>query len=450
LCSAASIGVYRISLVTSATISGSQVASLPRVTGGELRVIAGPDRGRSVPVGEAAVVVVGTSASCQLVLRDRAVSRRHLEVRIAARGFLLRDLGSRNGTFVGTSRVGELAVPPGTELRVGATHLALVASGIPTDISPSERTSFGPPPGRSLAMRRVYSLLERAADSHAAVLITGETGTGKDVAARAIHDASPRRDRPFVVFDCSGTVPSLLASELFGHARGSFTGATHDRPGLAEMASGGTLFIDEVGELPEVLQPVLLRLCESGRVQRVGESESRPVDLRIIAATSRDLRSEVRARRFREDLYYRLNVLAITMPPLRHRLEDLPELVRALMTAEGLAPGPIEGPNLDRLLQGPWPGNVRQLRNALIRGSAQGTGPGFAGLVLAPDPDEPGEGDGPGASFAQQKRRIIDEFERGFLVDLLAQHGGKIRAASLASGLERTQLKRLLAKHRLR
>jgi DNA-binding NtrC family response regulator len=297
----------------------------------------------------------------------------------------------------------------------------------------------------------VFTQLEHAAGTDAGVLITGETGTGKEIAARAIHGASRRAAGPFVVLDCNSVVPQLFAATLFGCVKGAIAGIDEDRPGLVEQANGGTLFIDEVAALPLDLQPALLRLCDERTIMRVGEVARREVDVRIVAATRRDLTLEVAAGRFREDLYYRLKVLSIAMPPLRARREDFPQLVEEILHGLGVSQvGPLRGENMSRLLQHAWPGNVRELASVLGGAVAAAPGKSFAeltiGLVPRVAPDQVA-GD---ESFQHQKKQAIDEFERAYLERLLSESGGNIRRACRASGIERTQLKRLLDKHGLR
>jgi transcriptional regulator with GAF, ATPase, and Fis domain len=430
------------------TRTGTAEARLPRLPGGLVRIIDGADRGRAVTLGKGGLVV-GTSDACDLVLHDARVSRRHVQIALGPYGFLVNDLGSRNGTFFEGSRVAEIAVPPGAILRLGKTHLGLFAASDAATLEPSPRQSFGVLVGQSLPMRRIFTLLERAAASDVTVLLGGETGTGKELAARAIHDESGRRGKPFRVFDCGAVAPSLIATELFGHRKGAYSGAVRDRIGLFEVAEGGTVFLDEIGELPLELQPALLRVCDTGKFTRVGDDAPVAVDVRVIAATRRDLAEEVLAGRFREDLYYRLQVLPITIPPLRARREDLPALIGAILREHGIRePGPIGGAPLGQLLQHPWPGNVRELRNTLQRALVTGAKK-FGDLKIEIDAAVPPPQVLTSDSFQDQKRDVIERFERDFLRRLMDEHAGNLRRASRASGIERTQLRRLLKKHEL-
>ena len=431
------------------TRSATRPEGPPRLDGGVVRVLDGPDRGKR-RVLDKTTIVVGTADGCDLRLEDDRVSRRHCEVRLGPHGFLVRDLGSRNGTLFEGSRVGELAVPPGAILTVGRTHLVLAGAGDAAQLAPSTRDRFGELVGASVAMRRTFALLERAAACDATVLLGGETGSGKELAARAIHAEGRRARGPFQVLDCGAVPEGLLESELFGHRKGAFTGATADRAGVFARGHGGTVFLDEVAELPLAQQSALLRVCDRGEIAPVGGTGTEQVDVRIVAATHRDLATAVLERRFREDLYYRLQVLPIVLPPLRARAGDLPLLVRHLLGELGLRePGPIEGPGLAVLQGYAWPGNVRELRNALERSVAlAGPRARFAELqfLLAPPA---AEGDDPHAPFQARKEAAIARFERDFLVDLMRTHEGNIKRASRASGIERTQLKRMLRKHDL-
>jgi len=433
------------------TRSESRISALPTLESGKVEVVGGQNGGRNVLLKRGQSIVVGRSERCDLQLSDRRVSSEHAEISLAKRGFLVRDLGSHNGTHYGPTSVGEIALGPGSEIRVGDTYILLHAPTAHTPPSTSDRSSMGGLVGDSHAMRRAYSRLEAAARSDAPVLITGETGTGKELAARAIHESSNRASGPFAIWDCGHAVPSLMASELFGHIKGAFTGASEDKLGIADTAAGGTLFIDEIGELPELLQPLLLRLAETFEVQPIGSSRSHKVDFRIIAATCRDLDADVAAGRFRRDLYYRLGVLSVVMPPLRERSEDMPQLIREILGEEEskrvVDLAQIDGKNLQLLMQHSWPGNVRELRNTLLASLARG-GESFSDLTmeLVPSPDSVD----PHGSFGEQKKQLIRSFEEKFLRDLLSKAGGSIRAACRASGLERTQLRRLLDKYGLR
>ena len=340
-----------------------------------VRVIAGPDAGASggatVDQGTP-VITVGTAPGQSLVLSDPAVSRYHLELRHRRDGISVHDLGSTNGTWLGAARIERAVVPAGTRIEIGSTALVVEDAGAEALATESVVEAPGLV-GVSEAMRGVARLVERLARTTTAVLIEGETGAGKEVVASALHDAGPRRDGPFVVVDCGSLPPTLIASQLFGHERGAFTGADARRPGAFERAQGGTILLDDIGELPLELQPTLLGVLERRRFCRLGGSVEVHTDARVLAATNRDLRTEVNAGSFRADLYYRLAVARIVVPPLRERLEDLEPLIASFV--ERITGVPGENPlaaSMDALRRARWSGNVRELRNlveaALILG----------------------------------------------------------------------------------
>jgi DNA-binding NtrC family response regulator len=286
------------------------------------------------------------------------------------------------------------------------------------------------------------------------VLVEGETGTGKELVAWALHQASPRRSGPFVVFDCGAVPRELIESELFGHVRGAFTGATADRPGAFVRANGGTVFIDELTALPLELQPKLLRALESRAVKPVGSDHPRPVDVRVVAACNTDIEAEVRAERFRADLFYRLSVVHVRIPPLRRRREDIAPIVRRILSRLGITdPGPIEGPNLDRLTAHSWPGNVRELRNVIERAVAlSGTrAPRFSDLRLQIGPAVQQEElrVRTESTFAEAKEELTASFEKRYLADLMERCRGNISLASRVGGLDRKHLRKLLRRHGL-
>ena len=278
----------------------------------------------------------------------------------------MKDLGSTNGTWFQGTRIGEVVVPGGATIKFGNTPVR-ISGDRHAELPPSDRDHFGAMAGQSVAMRELFAVLEMASPSDATILIEGESGTGKELAAQAIHDASTRAAGPFIVVDCSAIAEQLIDSHLFGHVKGAFTGADRDRKGAFVEASGGTLFLDELGELPLAVQARLLRVLEAQTVQPVGADRPIKVDTRVVAATHRDLQRMVAAKEFRFDLFYRLAVVHVALPPLRDRLEDLPHLVATFYARKKLEPGPIDGDNLDKLRRYAWPGNVRELRNALER-----------------------------------------------------------------------------------
>src|SRR5262249_28857034 len=281
----------------------------------------------------------------------------------------------------------EAVVPVGAVLGVGKSAVAVQPRWHRREVPPSDKRAFGDLIGGSVAMREIFAILERLADTDVPLLVEGESGTGKELVARSVHEASRRGQGPYVVFDC-GAVPAELAeSELFGHKKGAFSGAVSDRAGAFQRASGGTLCLDELGELPVDLQPKLLRVLETSEVRPVGEDNLRKVDVRVVASTNRDLHAEAQRGRFRADLLYRLDVVKVGMPPLRQRPEDIPALVARLLEGKVPSGDAIAGENLQTLMGYAWPGNVRELRNTLARAVALANRPGeppvpFAQLVF--------------------------------------------------------------------
>ena len=395
-------------------------------------------------------VVLGASPECDVVIDDPAVSGRHAAIVPTESGFTVKDLGSRNGTWLDGTALTQATVPVGTMLRLGSALVQLLPAEESVEIAPSAASSFGALVGQSQAMRQVYAMLERASPSAAPVLLLGESGTGKELAARAVHDHSPRKDGPFVVFDCGAAGESLIESELFGFKRGAFTGAFADRPGAFALADKGTLFLDEIGDLPLSLQPKLLRLLERGEVTPLGARKSEHYDVRFVAATHRDLWSEVGAGTFRGDLFYRLAVVEVHLPPLRRHPEDIPALVTAFLQANGARVDDIEGPALARLRSYSWPGNVRELRNTVTRAVAlSAPGTRFAEMPillrsLSTAAEEPlARADVP---FNEARDALVARFERDYLIDLLRRSGDNLSQAARLAGLERKHLYKVLAR----
>jgi two-component system, NtrC family, response regulator HydG len=330
---------------------------------------------------EQAPLVIGTDEECDVRLSDQYVSHRHAEVHRTAAGVVLRDLESSNGTFVEEIAVKEAVLPGGARLRVGKTAMAfetddeagrlarMIHSDLDDEALANIPPEFAPVVGASPAMRRICALLAQLAPTDLTITLLGETGTGKDVLARAVHARSQRAEAPFVVFDSGAVAPTLIESELFGHKKGAFTGAVAERHGAFERARGGTLFLDEIGELSLDLQPKLLRALEQRTVQPVGGTEDVAVDVRIIAATNRDLEAHVREGKFREDLFFRLSTALVTVPPLRERQQDLVELARRFLAEAGK---PLDiSPEARAILEGhDWPGNVRELKNVVTSAAA--------------------------------------------------------------------------------
>jgi len=345
-----------------------------------------------------------------------------------------------------------VVVPSGATVQFGATPVRITAAEA-IALPPSERDQFGAMAGGSLAMRELFAVLEMAAPSDATVLIEGESGTGKELAARAIHDASGRAGGPFVVVDCSAISENLIDSHLFGHVRGAFTGADRERKGAFVEATSGTLFLDELGELPLAAQAKLLRALEAQTVQPVGADRPVQVDTRVIAATHRDLPRMVAHKEFRFDLFYRLAVVHVALPPLRERLEDLPHLIATFYRARGAEPGPVDGDNLERMRRHAWPGNVRELRNVLERAWALSSpGARFRDLRLWLDPNaapQIAEVIDTALPFKEAKERWNDHFERRYVAMVFAATSGNVTRAAEHAGLSRRHFRELLYKHAL-
>lgn len=424
----------------------------------KLLLISGPERGREVLVDKD-VFTIGAGAQNDLILRDDAASRRHCEIRQQESGVLLRDLGSTNGTVVQGVRVCEVYLTQGVEFQVGQTRLVFCPLPETVSCPLSPRESFGRLNGRSTAMRRVFHVAETYARADIPILIQGETGTGKELLAEAIHAHSPRRKGPFAVIDCGALAKGVIESELFGHAKGSFTGAGVERMGAFEQAQGGTVLLDEIGELELELQPKLLRVLEKKEVRRVGSNTVRPVDVRILAATNRNLEREVREGRFREDLYYRLSTVKIELPPLRQRREDIPLLVDCILRELTGSADPAAWPDFDRSLpwfrQHDWPGNARELRNVVemaVCGTRDRMDLGAFLALGRMRAEVPGGGSAPAPElpFKEAKGLLVDQFERDYVAKLLERNGGNISRAAREARIERAYLQRLVRKHGLR
>jgi DNA-binding NtrC family response regulator len=390
----------------------------------------------------AGTITIGSSSDCELVVSDKAVSRRHATVELLAGAIRVRDLGSRNGILYLGGRMSEATLPVGGSIQVGRTTLRF--------FSPEEDTlHVSPDPefhellGGSFPMRRLFALARQVAGSDSTVLIQGETGAGKEALARAIHAASARSPEPFVAFDCAAVSADLLDSELFGHAAGAFTGAQAARPGVVEAAGQGTLFLDELGGLPMDLQPKLLRLLEQREYRRIGEDTLRTTRVRIIASTSRDLEVDAAEGRFRKDLFFRIAVAQLKVPPLRERLEDVPLLAKRF-AAQAAGKHVDLAPEIFASLQSyPWPGNVRELRNSVQRVLTLGS------IELSDPPSTTTPLDSKTESFNDIRRRALDAFEKQFLLSLIERTGGNMSEAGRRVGLARSHLYRLLKRHRL-
>ncbi len=404
-----------------------------------LRVVAGPDAPQVVD-SAGCDLDIGTGPGQHLRLSDPCVSRHHCVIRVGDDGLICEDLESTNGTFVSGHRIKSAVLEPGDTITLGETELAieLLDETISEPLSRGDR--FGRVLGRSCGMRRVFALLERVAGSDATILLEGETGTGKSALAEAIHEASPRARRPFVVVDCGALPRGLLESELFGHERGAFTGAVDTRIGLFESADGGTILLDEIGELPLDLQPKLLRALERRVIRRIGSPREQQVDVRLIAATHRDLRCAVNQRTFRSDLWYRLNTVRVAVPPLRERRDDIALLVAAFYRELVGDPAAAPPTSLVRTMtRGLWRGNVRELRSAVERA-----------LVGAPVLDfDPARGSHPELPFKEAKNLATADWEKRYLSELLPAHDGNVSRAARAARMNRSHLSELVHRHGL-
>jgi two-component system, NtrC family, response regulator GlrR len=406
-----------------------------------VRVVDGPDRGAELELGERSLVVIGSHADCDLVLTDTTVSRRHAELRLEPTGYVLRDLGSTNGTTLGGVRIREIIFdrdPPPFE--VGSSRLQLEIASEETPQVLSAVDNFGDVIGHAPEMRHMFALLARVAPTESTILLTGESGTGKEIIAQEIHRQSQRAGAPFVVVDCGSVAESLIESELFGHEAGAFTSAIHERAGLFADASGGTVFLDEIGELPLALQPKLLRALAEGEVRRIGASAPTRIDVRVIAATNRDLARSVAEGTFRADLYFRLAVVTVRVPPLRMRPGDIQSLAHrfvARMRSEEAARELLTPSVIAALTSYEWPGNVRELRNVVERLLTVGE---LASAVRTGGPSVPDD-------YHTSKRHAIDRFERSFVQGALDACNGVVTRAAERSGISRQMFYRLMRRH---
>jgi DNA-binding NtrC family response regulator len=400
-------------------------------------VLSGLHKGTTRPVGTR--MTIGKAGDNDLVLGDDTVSRHHCELVRTGQGISVKDLNSTNGTRVDGIRVQEAIITPGSVLKVGEVEISVRPTAQKIEVMPSESTEFGGVIGQALSMRTIFGVLERIAATEATVLLEGETGTGKDVLARAILNKSGRANKPFVVVDCGAVSYSLIESELFGHERGAFTGAVSSRQGAFELAESGTVFLDEMREF-----------------RRVGGNKTLRTNARVIAATKRNLQREVGAGKFREDLYFRLAVMPVTVPPLRARREDIPMLAKHILkTTSSGTDYQLSDETLAALMAHDWPGNVRELRNVLERAMylAQAAGGTELGLVLLPGgaaPADAGFQFEANKSYRDTRAKYESEFEKRYLKWLLGRHGGNVSAAAREAKMDRKHLHDLARKHGLR
>ncbi|WP_437719866.1 sigma 54-interacting transcriptional regulator [Sorangium sp. So ce861] len=413
------------------------------VRGGTLRA-AGRD---PVKIG-IAPVVVGRDPSCDVVVDDPEVSSTHCELRAEGPGVLVRDLGSKNGTFVSTVRIREAILTAACVIQVGGSVLGFE----PLDkerVDVGFDESFGPLIGASPRMRHLFRLLREVAATELSLLITGETGTGKELAAQAIHDSSSRRGGPFVVVDCASLPGALAESFLFGHERDAFPGATERKGGAFHEANGGTIFLDELGELPPELQPKLLRVLSERKLKRVGSRVYEPVDVRIIAATRRDLGRSMNTGRFRSDLFFRIAQMRIELPPLRERREDIPLLVESVCARLGCPERSVEMVNLitTTLGQHDFPGNVRELMN--VTSVAASLPPGAEAIAAILPLEGGGDVVAPTSAFGEAKRSAVAAFEQRYFSELIRATGGNVSEMARRAGMERHHVRMFLRKHGL-
>jgi DNA-binding NtrC family response regulator len=409
-----------------------------------LEVVAGVDAGKAIELAQPTIQIGRVGAD--LNLTDQKVSGLHCELKLQAEGYRLRDLGSTNGTHVKGVRVVEAFIAPGSTIQIGKSAITFEPLDDAVAMPLWNEARLHNLIGGSASMRHLFELINRFSQSDATVLIQGETGAGKELVADAIHQCSPRRDKPFIVLDCSAIPESLFEAQLFGHEQGAFTGAIKSVAGVFEAANGGTLFLDEIGELPLEVQAKLLRAVETRRTRRVGGSKLFASDVRIIAATNRDLATEVNHGTFRSDLYYRLAVAKLGLPALRERRDDIPLLVEHFLrqlSTQGHPDPRLPEDFMARAQRHQWPGNVRELRNAVERAVLLPNHPtlgfetplkreqGFAQI----DIDVP---------FKVAKQKLVDEFDRRYLEALLEAHDGNISAAARAAGIERMSIYKMI------
>jgi DNA-binding NtrC family response regulator len=446
--------------VSSPTLIVSRMADNNRILVPKCKLLAvsGPLQAQEFVVSSD-TFTIGSGRSNDLMLDDSTISRRHCEIQLSPEGYSIRDLGSTNGTYVQGVRIKSAFLDEGTEFQMGSSRLVFCPMQETMEYRLSEKESFGRLLGKSVAMRHVFHVAERFSGSDSTVMIDGETGTGKEVLAEEIHRHSDRCDKPFVVIDCASLANDLVASELFGHSKGAFTGAITDRVGAFEEADGGTVFLDEIGDLAPKLQPKLLRVLEKREVKRVGSNTVRKIDVRIISATNKKLQNEVNVGNFREDLYFRLSVIHIELPPLRKRKDDIAMLTEAFLADFLGGEAGAQVSNLEtatKALQNhDWPGNVRELRNLVEMASHGSERPiDLSAFLYLGRSRQPRHDESPAFNadrpFKQVKQEVVREFEVQYIADLLRRCDGNVSQAARHAGIERAYLQRLIRKHGLR
>jgi DNA-binding NtrC family response regulator len=422
-----------------------------QTVGGIFLAIAGPDRGESIQFRPGRPIYFGSSPDCEMALTDKTVSRRHLVALWENDQVLLRDQGSTNGTFVQGSRFKEIAIGFGAEFKLGRTVIKFLPEEEIVNPEPSDQSAFGNLIGGDTKMRQLFKLMQDVAVTDATVLIEGETGTGKELIAEEIHNHSSRRDGPFIVFDCGSVPRELIESALFGHVKGSFTGAITDRKGAFADAHGGTIFLDEIGEMALDLQPSLLRVLDKKAVRRVGSNQYEKIDVRVVAATNRDLRSEVAKKSFREDLYYRLAVIRLSVPPLRERGTDIQLLIEWFIDkfSPGGQPLRVSPEDMNRLRRHAWPGNVRELRNTIERACLLARGDYINLDDALHEEAAPALGIRTDLPFKEAKGQLVEMFERDYIEDLMRRHRMNLSAAAREAQIDRKHLRELIRKYEL-
>ena len=406
------------------------------------------------------LITLGAIDDNDLVLNEETVSRYHGKVVQEEDGYVLVDLGSTNGTFINGVRIREAYLKSGCTVQLGKMEITFLYADEKVPIVPSQKNSLGKLIGTNVKMREIYGIMEKIAPSGATVVVEGETGTGKEVVSQTIHELSPRAKGPMMVFDCGAVPQNLIESELFGHEKGSFTGAIMTRQGIFEMAHGGTLLLDELGELNLDLQPKLLRALEHREIRRVGSSKAIRVDVRVIAATNRNLEEEVRSGRFRQDLFYRLSVVRVHIPSLRERPEDISLLADHFLKTHAFNRNPsnelkvkgISQQALDLMTAYQWPGNVRELLNVIERAVSFCDGPTVE-MVDLPDQLQSSVQmvatgtQSADATFKESKERWVSSFERDYILKLLSKNGGNISHAAREASIDRKYFRKLMRKH---
>jgi len=436
-----------------------------RLRKSKLVVIDGPDKGKEFIITKEKVSV-GRGKINDFVVTDKTVSFTHFEILTTEKGYLLRDLNSTNGTYFSGCRIKEIYLNPGVIITAGQSKFKFVPLKESVDIPLSEKNRFGDVIGVSLKMREIFAILEKVVNTDLTILLSGETGTGKDIIASSIHKLSHRKDGPFITQDCSAIPRELIESILFGHEKGAFTGATSQHKGSFEQANGGTIFLDEIGELPLQLQPKLLRVLETKRLRRVGGVEEIEVDVRVIAATNRNIKEMISKGEFREDLFFRLAVIHIEIPPLRERKEDIPILVNHFLKQLSDSCPEMRIPRLspeamEKLMNYSWPGNVRELRNVIERAVYLSEGDIITPKdlhfpsTLLPDSlcmKREVEYDQSiyNLPFKKAKQIVMEQFEYNYLKALIERNQGNITHSAKEAGLTRFHLRELLKKYGLK